>query len=168
MALTPKQARFVAEYAIDVERFWSKVDKSGECWLWTGARDASGYGRFHVGLNRNSAMLAHRVSYGMVTGERPEAVCHHCDTPSCVRPDHLFGGTRSDNNRDMVEKGRHFTGVHLRGQRAANAKLTDSQANDIRLLYGTGVSQRQVARAYGVSQRTVAKIVTGVGYAAHT
>lgn len=92
------------------ERFWKKVDKSGECWIWKAFKNKQGYGRF--GLRASECVNAHRVSYVIAYGEIPDDyfVCHKCDNPSCVRPEHLFAGTRQDNIDDMMIKmrSRHF------------------------------------------------------------
>jgi len=98
-------------------------------------------------------------------------VCHTCDTPSCVNPFHLFVGTQGQNVRDAVAKGRMPV---RRGDAHPNAKLTDRQAADIRERYRRGrgatrwrrgLSQRELAAAYGVSQMVVSRIVRGIGYA---
>ena len=88
------------------ERFFEKVNKTDSCWLWTGALSSSGYGSFGVA---GKATAAHRYSYQIHNGEIPEGliICHTCDTPSCVNPDHLWLGTYSDNMKDMVAKDRH-------------------------------------------------------------
>lgn len=90
------------------DRFWRKVDKTGDCWVWTGSVTPRGYGTFflihpHVrtGAHQYSAML----HFGMF--DRRLKVLHRCDNPPCVRPDHLFLGTMADNSKDMVSKGRH-------------------------------------------------------------
>jgi hypothetical protein len=94
------------------ERFWSKVDTTDAdgCWLWTRARNALGYGSFSTGVG-SQTMLAHRMAYTFEAGPIPEgiSVCHTCDVPACVRPDHLFLGTNSDNQLDSSAKGRHWT-----------------------------------------------------------
>lgn len=89
------------------ERFWTKVAvQPNGCWLWTSAKNPQGYGSFwKSGTHR----LAHRVAYGALKGPIPDGsdVRHDCDNPPCVNPDHLRTGTRSDNMRDCVERGRN-------------------------------------------------------------
>ncbi len=112
------------------ERFWSKVDKSGECWIWTGATRTSGYGAFAVPPGR--VRDAHRMSFELSGGEIPAGafVCHHCDTPRCVRPGHLFIGTPADNTHDMVSKQRHNPWAGL----AVMNRMVRKRSNDGRFL----------------------------------
>ena len=81
-------------------RFLARVQKTPTCWLWTGGVNADGYGI--VWLDATRQALAHRVSYALHYGINPRAqcVCHHCDNPSCVRPDHLFVGDQKANTQD--------------------------------------------------------------------
>ncbi len=91
------------------ERFWSYVNKTDGCWLWIGNRCPKGYGILAV---KRRPKRAHRVSWEMHFGAIPEGllICHRCDTPGCIRPDHLFIGTQQDNLDDMYQKGRGPTG----------------------------------------------------------
>lgn len=97
-----------------LERFFNKVYKSDEpngCWLWTAGRFTTGYGMFYY---NGKHVLAHRFSYQQFVGDIPEGyfVCHKCDTPLCVNPDHLFAGTRLENMQDMSRKGRTLAQAH--------------------------------------------------------
>ncbi len=87
------------------EIFWRKVIKTDNCWLWNGPVDARGYGETMI---KHKPKRAHRLAYEYTHGAIPPGlyVCHHCDNPLCVNPDHLFLGTAKDNTTDMVNKGR--------------------------------------------------------------
>lgn len=90
------------------ERFWGKVEKTDGCWLWKGYRTPKGYGVFKMnGKNQQ----AHRAAWMLTHGPIPTGldVLHECDNPPCVRPDTLFLGTNTDNQRDSVAKGRHVS-----------------------------------------------------------
>jgi hypothetical protein len=88
-----------------VDRFWNKVDKSDDCWLWTASKLKQGYGRFNF---NGKLILAHRMSWILTNGEIPNEMCalHSCDNPSCVNPSHLRLGTKKDNSQDKIQRGR--------------------------------------------------------------
>lgn len=103
----------VEQYRPLEERFWPKVRKTDTCWWWTAGGDkADGYGRIRAGGRGTPTLLAHRAAWEITFGPIPDGleVCHTCDTPRCVRPDHLFLGTSLQNNQDMVAKGRQAKG----------------------------------------------------------
>lgn len=108
-------------------RFFEKVDLSGDCWVWTGARTA-GYGTlFRNGRHERASRLAWEIA----TGSPPPPdllVCHHCDNPPCVRPSHLFLGTDRDNAQDAISKGRVRGGAPARLMvcRSGRHALTDA------------------------------------------
>lgn len=112
-------------------RFWSKVEKTAGCWLWTGCKTGAGYGQIRVGSGKGKAIYAHRVSWEFANGPLPDDidVLHSCDNPPCVRPDHLFKGTQTDNTNDCVKKGRFNRPW---GENAPKAKLTNTQVLEIR------------------------------------
>lgn len=93
-----------------LERFWKHVGERPEigCWLWIGKRTHDGYGQIRLGGGQGTHVMAHRVSWELHFGEITNGllVLHRCDTPSCVRPDHLFLGTHRDNTQDSIQKGR--------------------------------------------------------------
>jgi len=146
-------------------RLWSRVVKEAEpdgCWAWTGNRDPNGYGRIayrRPGTAKLQPFLVHRLSWELSYGPIPKglSVLHSCDRPSCVRPSHLSLGTRADNARDAVRKGRH-----TRGERVASAKLTDEQVLFIHRRYAEGgITQKALAAMFGVVQSTIQAIING-------
>jgi len=90
------------------ERFWAKVRKSDGCWEWTGSVDNHGYGQMQIKQDGKwRPVKAHRIAWFLKYGSWPVNALHHCDSPRCVRWDHLFEGTKADNTADMMQKHRH-------------------------------------------------------------
>ncbi len=133
------------------ECFWAKVEKTESCWFWKAAKNSWGYGAFTI-LPQRRMIGAHRLSYEMHFGIIPGdlQVCHKCDNPACVNPDHLFLGTVLDNRRDCVSKGRQAY-----GEKNGRAKLTVQQVREIR---ASSESLRSIAKRYGVSQALISAI----------
>ena len=166
------------------ERFWSKVDRSGKCWLWTAAKMKGGYGGFKWA---GRMWRAHRAAWLLTYGHIPDnlMLCHTCDTPACVNPAHLFLGTAADNARDAAAKGLTLkgdrNGNHLhpelrpygqrngrhthpettsRGERVHQAKLTEQTVRAIRHDYAGGqITFKELGARYGVSNVAARMVV---------
>lgn len=150
----------------DPEQFWNKTDRSGDCWLWTKCINSQGYGVFMRGpKGASKSIRAHRQAWELINGPIPQGleVCHSCDNPRCVRPEHLFLGTHQDNMDDMFTKGRAVVQTHpeklARGEQQGKAKLTVDNVREIRSLHQSGLSTRQIGDRYGVNSGTIHDVV---------
>jgi hypothetical protein len=96
-----------------LERFWSHVQRTATCWLWTAGRDAYGYGQMH--RPGKTPIKVHRASWMLVNGRvaADRHVLHRCDVRHCVNPSHLFLGDQAANMRDAAAKGR-IKNQHMR------------------------------------------------------
>lgn len=135
------------------ERFWAKVDRSGDCWIWMGCRNGTtqqhGYGRFNIG---GHIFHAHRVAWEFTNGPVTDGmrVLHKCDNPPCVNPAHLFLGTQTDNMQDCATKDRT-----TRGSRNIHAKLT---SDDVMAIRRDSRPQTEIAVSYNVHPSLICKI----------
>ena len=140
------------------ERFWSKVDKTDDCWIWTGAGNGAGYGHFIIKLNSKwQPFKSHRLAYLLAYNEIPNGmhVLHQCDNTLCVNPEHLFLGNHADNMKDKVLRGRSN-----KGHRSFHVcKLTWNEVREIRLQYIAGISDGALGRLYGVCHQNIDRIV---------
>lgn len=136
------------------DRFFSRFAKlENGCWQWRAHTDKDGYGIL-PGTNKNTR--SHRLSYEIHIGEIPEGliVCHHCDNPGCVNPNHLFVGTPKDNANDALQKGRHYI-----GEKNGRSKLT---AENIKQILSSTMSGQQLANKFGVTRSTINNVRKGV------
>ena len=141
------------------ERLNKKLVRRGKCLIWTGAKnnkkEGKGYGT--ISVNGKTA-LTHVVAYELAKGPVPSGkdVRHTCDVRLCCEPSHLILGTRLENQRDMVERGRS-----AKGEDHSQVKLTEKQVLDIRAKYATGkYSQRKLAKEFNVSQGVISQITS--------
>lgn len=151
-------------------RFWSKVNKTDSCWIWTASKNCHGYGQIHQsdrslpreknGRTGRKMLLAHRVSWLIANGDIPDGLdlLHNCpggDNPSCVNPAHLRTGTHSENIQDAYNKGQM-----KRGEGRPAAKLTDDNVREIRRRHAAGgITQCSLANEFGVSFSQICGIV---------
>lgn len=131
------------------EAFWSRVDKTDTCWLWTGTT-TDGYGIVRRRKIKPKGWLyAHRYSWMLTHGPIPPGalVLHTCDVRNCVRPDHLWLGSNADNLADMCQKDR------------STRKLTSAQVREVRERWAAGERQVDLAAEFGIAQTTISRTI---------
>jgi len=133
------------------QRFFSKVNKTDSCWLWTSSLFAGGYGAFSI---KKNTYKAHRVSWILSGNTIPEGnvIRHKCRNKNCVNPDHLETGTNAENSADMLRDG-----TSPKGMANPKSKLTENQVLEIR--ERANESKRQLGEEFGVSRTTVSRIL---------
>lgn len=128
-------------------------DPTTGCWNWSKSKTAYGYGIIKVA---GKVELAHRVSFSIFKGPLTlPCVCHICDNPSCINPDHLFNGTNLDNIHDKVSKGRQGRAGQRKGEKHSLAKLTEQ---DVLLIRASPLKQKELAALYKTTQSNISLI----------
>ena len=147
------------------DKFWSMCEKrENSCWEWSKCLHKDGYGQLNY---HRKYWLAHRLAWALTNGEIPPGmcVCHKCDNPKCINPDHLFLGSHADNMNDMKKKGRR-KGINA-GEANGRAKITQRIADEMRRKYKEGGhTQMQLSAMYGLSQPTVSLILLNKAWVA--
>lgn len=134
------------------ERFWEKVDKSGDCWIWTASVLKTGYGCIRIDKR---TIRAHRIAYELANGPVPDGLLlrHTCDNRRCVNPAHLVPGTHKENAQDALDRGRHLV-----GEDDPKAKLSNRDVAAIRTALASGITGRSLARRYAVDESMISQI----------
>lgn len=146
----------------DAARFWAKVRKGPDCWLWTanrtGGRDRRWYGQFTRTVNgAQEHIYAHRFVWELTYGPVSDGaqILHRCDTPLCVNPEHLFLGDHKANMEDAAQKGR------LHAPRPTGQKISDDDVDRIVALVRSGQRRADVASQFNVSKSFVTRVMSG-------
>jgi HNH endonuclease len=132
------------------------IDAATGCWNWQRCRNSAGYGVMKLGGRQGWIDRVHRLSFALHKGPvgPGDCVLHRCDNPPCFNPDHLFLGTKADNTKDMMAKGRSRTRP-LVGEQSTNAILTERGVLDILARLKTGERESYLAREFGVTQSAI-------------
>jgi HNH endonuclease len=140
------------------DRFWTKVNKTDDCWLWTAGLNHDGYGTFSF---YGSIISVHRIAWMLLKSEIPKGmnVLHKCDVRNCLNPDHLYLGTQKENRRDADERGRTNLPKGIEHPRAI---LTEQNVREIRARYKCRkVTFKMLAKEFGVSWYAIFDIIKG-------
>jgi hypothetical protein len=139
------------------KKFQNNINKTNYCWLWLGgtkkSNNGKSYGSFYI---KSTSFRAHRISFYIYNDLNPGnlEVCHNCDNPLCVNPEHLFLVTRQENATDAFEKGRM-----PKGKDHTESKLTEEQIKEIRFMASLSMSHLMIANKFKVSRPCIHSIV---------
>ena len=145
-----------------IKRMKKYTDKTSvtECWKWQSHCNDQGYAMLSIGGRKGLYARASRISWYLKFGSFDENlyVCHKCDNPSCVNPNHLFLGSAKDNTQDMIRKNRDSEPPQFYGEEVTNHKLMTEEVYDI---YNSSLPIKELAEIYNVSKNTIYRIKKG-------
>lgn len=139
--------KYARAFCSDKCRFMAYIEKTDSCWLWKGSKSKRGYGKFC--FQENISSVASRVAYEIFKGPIKDKmfVCHLCDVPLCVNPEHLWVGNHIENMIDMIEKGRQ------------HSKLFPLDVIKLRTLWNEGISNAKLCEMFNITSGTVSNII---------
>ena len=142
------------------ERFWKNVNICGidECWNWLGCKDRDGYGEIRIGRKFRAHRYVYTLYHMDIFLKPTDFICHKCDNPSCVNPNHLFLGNVQINTADMVSKDRQAKGEYCGNCKFSNAHL---EALILEILNGQYQSYNQISKKYDLSVTHISRIFDG-------
>lgn len=147
-----------ARWGNRAEVFWSRVSKTTDdsCWIYNGKKDHLGYSR-QKWKGKNA--MTYWISWWLTNGEIPDGkqLNHKCNNPSCVRPDHLYAGTQSENMRDRHNCGKYVRFNH--GNINGKSKLNDLIVLEIRRLFKTGETLSNLGKKFNVTSQCVSSVI---------
>lgn len=140
-----------------IDKFWSNVQKGNpdECWIWIGSPSGNGYGQLRFeGVTYRSNVLSYLINKGNIPARM--YICHTCDNPICVNPNHLFVGTPSDNAKDRQQKGR---GRPMDGENNSNNRFTKESIIQMRSMFQKGYLCNEIAHIFDTNPEYVRNVV---------
>jgi hypothetical protein len=150
-----------------IDEIYSSINIINDCWIWNKKKriDPRYPNRFDYGiiLIGSEEIAAHRLSYDLFINDIEEdknIICHRCDVPSCINPNHLFAGTQKENIQDAVSKGRM-----ARGEKNGQVKLKEKEVIEIKKLLKLGGHHQEIADKFNVSRRAIYGIAVGRNWA---
>lgn len=150
-----KQAEALAMLLSRPHLLFAHLDRSQNCWVWTGSKNNSGYGSIRIA---RTSVLAHRAAYFLAHGSinTNECICHRCDNPACCNPNHLFAASHAENMADMRQKERRKN-INTR-EKNGRAVLDSAAVIEIRRMRNEGAVLKELSARYGVSNSTISRV----------
>jgi len=159
--LKSKNGKYVSSKE-EIFKRHADISDENNCWEWKAFKNAKGYGQTKIGGRSGKLILSHRLSWVINFGEIPEGlhVCHKCDNPSCVNPNHLFLGTNLDNIKDRVSKGRsHRIWLKVDREKQPRCKITNKQIIEIIELKKSKIPALEISKIFNVNVSHIYRLI---------